>query len=94
MTVVKNYYSFSSNNINSISQFSDSLHVRSPACFSLNKNLNISMTMYGGFYMLGPRSDTIRRCSPVGIEVALLECVTMGVGFKILILAAWMPVFC
>jgi hypothetical protein len=26
-----------------------------------------------GLYMLGPGSDTIRRCGPVGVVVALLE---------------------
>jgi hypothetical protein len=26
-----------------------------------------------GLYMLGPESGTIRRCSPVGVGVALLE---------------------
>jgi hypothetical protein len=41
-----------------------------------------------GLYMLGPGSGTIRRRGPVGVGV------TVGVGFKILILAAWKPVFC
>jgi hypothetical protein len=37
--------------------------------------------------MLGLGSYLIRRCGPVGVGVSL------GVGFKILILAAWKPVF-
>ena len=53
--------------------------------------------------MLGPRSGTIRRCGlleevwPCWRRCGLLEevwpcwrkCVTVGVGFKTLILAAW-----
>ena len=35
-----------------------------------------------GLNMPGPGSGTVRRC------------VTVGVGFKTLILAAWKPVFC
>jgi threonine/homoserine efflux transporter RhtA len=31
--------------------------------------------MCDGLYMLGPVSSTIRRCAPVGVVVALLECV-------------------
>jgi hypothetical protein len=43
-----------------------------------------------GLHMLGPGSGTIRRCGLVGVGV----CVTVDVGFKTLILAAWKPVFC
>jgi hypothetical protein len=41
----------------------------------------------GNLNMLGPRSGTIRKYSLVGFVV------TVGVGFKTLILAAWKPVF-
>ena len=34
-----------------------------------------------GLYILGPGSGPIRRCGLVGIGVALLEEVTVGVGF-------------
>jgi hypothetical protein len=45
---------------------------------------------------------TFRRCELVGMGVALLEwvwscwsrCVTVGMGFKTLILAAWKLVYC
>jgi hypothetical protein len=48
----------------------------------------------GGLNMLGPRSGTIRRCGLVRVGVALIGgSVIMGVGFKILILAAWNLVF-
>ena len=48
----------------------------------------------GGSYMLSPGSGTIRRCDLVGVGVALLkEDVTVGVGFKTLILVVWKPVF-
>ena len=40
-----------------------------------------------GLYMLSPDSGTIRRCALVGVGVS------QGVGFKTLILAAWMQVF-
>lgn len=40
-----------------------------------------------GLYMVGPGSGT------VGVSVALLECVTVGVDFKTLILAAWKSIF-
>ena len=44
--------------------------------------------------MLSPGSGTIRRCDLVGVGVALLkEDVTVGVGFKTLILVVWKPVF-
>ena len=46
-----------------------------------------------GLYMFDPGSDTIRRCGPVRVGVDLLRCVTVGVCFKTLILAAWKPVF-
>ena len=41
--------------------------------------------------MLGPESDTIRRCGFVGVGIVLLwrKCVTVSMGFKTLILAAW-----
>ena len=46
-------------------------------------------------------SDTLRWYGLIGVGVVLLEevwlcwsrCVTVGVGFKTLILAAWKPVF-
>ena len=42
-----------------------------------------------GLYSLGPGSDSIRRCS-----VAFWSrCVTVGVGFKTLILGAWKSAF-
>jgi hypothetical protein len=55
-----------------------------------------------GLYMLDPGSGTIWRYGPVGVGVALLEwawpcwsgCVTVGMAFKTLILAAWKSVFC
>jgi hypothetical protein len=37
--------------------------------------------------MLGPESDTIRKCGPVGVGVIV------GVGFRILILDAWKQCF-
>ena len=47
-----------------------------------------------GLYMLGPGSGTIRRSSPVGVGWPYWSRhVTVGVGFKTLILAAWKPVF-
>jgi hypothetical protein len=39
--------------------------------------------------MFVPGSGTIRRCSPVGIGGSL-----GGVGFNILVLAAWKSLFC
>jgi hypothetical protein len=43
-----------------------------------------------GLYMLKPGSGIIRRCGPVGITMALLSrCVTVGIGFNTLVLAAW-----
>ena len=36
-----------------------------------------------GLYMIGPGDGTIRRCDPVGVGV-----VTVGLGFKTLLLAA------
>ena len=42
-----------------------------------------------GLYILGPRSGTIRSCGLLGGI-----CVSVGVGLKTLILAAWNEVFC
>jgi hypothetical protein len=51
-------------------------------------------TLCDGLYMLSPESGTIRRCGPVAVNVAFWGgCVTVEVGFKTLILAAWKPVF-
>jgi hypothetical protein len=48
-----------------------------------------------GLHMLGPRSGTIRSYGPVGVSVASWSrCVTVGVGFNTLLLAAWKQVFC
>ena len=41
-----------------------------------------------GLYILGPRSGTIRSCGLLGGI-----CVSVGVGLKTLILAAWNEVF-
>jgi hypothetical protein len=44
--------------------------------------------------MLGSGSGTIRRCGLVEIGVALWrKCITVGVGFKTLVLQAWKPLF-
>jgi hypothetical protein len=44
--------------------------------------------------MLGPGSGTIWRCGLIGVGVPCWrKCVTVGVGFKTFILAAWKPVF-
>jgi hypothetical protein len=46
-----------------------------------------------GLYTLGPGSGTIRRCGLLGwVWPCWSRCVTVGVGFKILILAAWKSV--
>jgi hypothetical protein len=50
--------------------------------------LEQSWNVYG-LYKLGPATGTIRRYSLVGVSVALLECVTVGVGFETLLLATW-----
>ena len=53
-------------------------------CFSM---LFMAIFLNGGcdgLYILGPRSGTIRSCGLLGGR-----CVTVGVGIKTLILAAW-----
>jgi hypothetical protein len=48
----------------------------------------------GGLNMLGPGNGTSRRCGLIGIGVPYWKkCVTVGVDFKTLLLAAWKPVF-
>jgi hypothetical protein len=57
---------------------------------------------FDGLYMLGPGNGNIRRCGLVRVGMALLEevwpywrrYVTVGAGFKTLILAVWKSVFC
>ena len=49
----------------------------------------------GGLNMLGMGNGTIRKYGFVGIGVALWrKCVTVKVGFEILLLAVWKSVFC
>ena len=48
-----------------------------------------------GLYMLGPGNGTIRRCGLVGVVWPhWRKCVTLGVGFETLLLAAWDSAFC
>jgi hypothetical protein len=46
------------------------------------------LRLCSGLYMLSPGSGTIRGCGPVGVGVSL-----QGMGFQILIIAAWKSVF-
>ena len=61
----------------------------------LDQNVNKhTLCLSDGLNMLGPRSGTRRRCSLVGVGCGLVRVsVTMDVGFKAIILAAWKPVF-
>ena len=40
---------------------------------NLNEGSTFYLPHYGDFNMLGPESDTIRRCGLVGVGMALLE---------------------
>ena len=63
---------------------------------SVKKNIsksNLRKKRCGGLNFLGPGSGPIRRCALVGVGMALLEEVTVDLGFKNLVLAAWKTVF-
>ena len=62
----------------------------------LDQNVNKhTLCLSDGLNMLGPRSGTIRRCSLVGVGCGLVRVsVTVGVGFKTLLLDSWKSVLC
>ena len=61
---------------------------------TLKKHYYYSFVVFIALNMLGPGSGSIRRCSLVGVIVALLEEVChCGVGFETLLLTALKTVF-
>ena len=55
--------------------------------FKIECDLAFEQCRCDSLYMLGPQSGTIRRCGLVGVSV------TVGMGFKALVLVAWKQVF-
>ena len=52
------------------------------------------MTSCDGLYMLDPGSGTIKRYGLVGVGMVFWrKCVTVGVDFKTVTLAAWKSIF-